>query len=172
MRTLRTATGVILACLAAAGCGGDGADSEATASTAREAATSSSASESRSEVEHTFDGRRYTCEEALDISVGCNDEIVEVWEKWGENLPDYVSSGQLGPLNDAAYRVEDVAFAGVLACIVSENGGDEQDFIDLVQDPENRTGLEDLDGTELLPAWFEAGSSLCPNLTTSDYTVP
>jgi hypothetical protein len=118
---------------------------------------------------HTFEGQEFTCEEALDINpeVGCPDDVVEVWEEWGQNLDDYVDSGELGPLNDESFAVGDVAFAGVMACVVTTSGGDEQDFIDFMQDPDNETQLDELSGTELLPAWFAAGEVLCPSGFTS-----
>jgi hypothetical protein len=142
-----------------AACGDDDGDSSGNTTS-----SSSDAPESRSEVVHTFEGHDFTCEDALDINpeVGCSDEIVDVWEEWGQNLPDYVDSGQLGPLNDDSWAVGDVAFAGVMACVISDGGGDEQDFIDYMQDPDNQTQLDELAGTELLPAWFAAGQVLCP----------
>lgn len=174
MRALRIVWVLVALCCAVTACGDDDGDSASSSndSTSNDSTTGTS-SESRSDVVHTFEEQEFTCEEALDINIGCSDEIVAIWEEWGDNLPDFVSSGQLGPLNDESYRAVDVAFAGVMACVVSEGGGDEQDFIDIMHDPENRTGFEDLAGTELLPAWFEAGTSLCPDLSGGDgYVIP
>jgi len=172
---LGRSVGVVLALGALVpGCGDDD-DGGGQASGASSSSTTSGRPDSRSGVTYTFDGQEYTCEEALDVNPeqGCGDEIVAVWERWGENLPDYVSSGQLGPLNDESISGQDVAYAGVMACVISNGDGDEQDFIDFMQDPKQRTGLEELSGTELLPAWFEARVSLCPVASGGDgYVIP
>jgi hypothetical protein len=160
MKRWRLIWAVLALSVTAAACGGDDDEGAASSSTT----PTSDVPESRSDVIHTFEGQDFTCEDALDINpeVGCSDEIVDVWEEWGQNLPDYVDSGQLGPLNDESLAVGDIAFAGVMACVISDGGGDEQDFIDYMQDPDNQTQLDALSGTELLPAWFAAGKVLCP----------
>jgi hypothetical protein len=166
MPVLRAALVIVALCGVVTACGDDETDSESSSTTTVE---------SRSDVVHTLEGTELTCEEALDINpeVGCPDDVVEVWEEWGQNLPDYVDSGQLGPLIDESYAVGDVAFAGVMACVIADGGGDDQDFIDFMTDPYNQTQLEDLQGTELLPAWFEAPQSLCTGFSSSgDQVTP
>ena len=174
MHALRRVLSILAVGVALAACGED--DEGGARSSQGTSTTQESAGRSASDVTHTFEGTELTCEEALDINLetGCTDEIVDVWEEWGQNLPDYVSSGQLGPLNDESFRAMDVAFAGVMACVITVDGGDEQDFIDEMHDPANRTGFEDLSGTELLPAWFEAPESLClgADMSTGDYITP
>jgi hypothetical protein len=175
MLTPRLTCVVLALCVTTLACGGDDEDSGDTNAETTET-TAEPASESRSDVVHTFEGQDFTCEEALDINpeVGCPDDVVEVWEEWGQNLDDYVDSGELGPLNDESFAVGDVAFAGVMACVVTTGGGDEQDFIDYMQDPDNETQLDELSGTELLPAWFAAGEVLCPSgfATSGDRVTP
>ena len=152
-------------------CGDDGSrQSSGTPET-----TSTPVTRSHSDVTHTFDGRAFTCEEALgvDPSVGCSDEVVAVWEEWGDRLSDYVDSGMLGPLNDEQeFSFEDAAYAGVIACSFRRSGDNEQDFIDYMQDPANNTQLDYLSGTELLPAWFAAERILCPGFTSGDFETP
>jgi hypothetical protein len=168
---------VILAVAASvAGCGDDD-DAGSGAGSSTTSTTSSEAPRSNSDVVHTYEGKEFTCEETLGIDpeVGCSDDIVAVWEEWGQDLGDYVNSGRLGPLNDeSSFSFEDAAYAGVIACVIREGGGDEQDFIDFMRDPENNTQLEELSGTELLPAWFAADRVLCPTgfATGSDMTTP
>jgi hypothetical protein len=137
--------------------------------------TSTPVARSRSDVTHTFQGRAFTCEEALgvDPTVGCSDKVVAVWEESGDRLTDYVNSGELGPLNDEQeFSFEDAAYAGVVACSFRRSGENEQDFIDYMQDPANNTQLDHLSGTELLPAWFTAGRILCPGYTSGDFEAP
>jgi hypothetical protein len=152
-------------------CGDDGSgQSSGTPET-----TSTPVTRSHSDVTHTFDGRAFTCEEALGVDprVGCSDEVVAVWDEWGDRLSDYVDSGMLGPLNDQQeFSFEDAAYAGVIACSFRHSGGNEQDFIDYMQDPANNTQLDYLSGTELLPAWFAAGRILCPGFTSGDFEAP
>jgi hypothetical protein len=178
MHALRPVLVTLALIIGLAGCGDDSADDEGggTSSSRDADTTDEPAGESASAVTHTFEGNAFTCEEALDINpeVGCPEDVVDVWEEFGQNLPDFVDSGRLGPLNDESFAVGDVAFAGVMACVISFGGGDEQDFIDYIQDPDNETQLEELSGTELLPAWFEAPKSLCTDAgrSSGDHVTP
>lgn len=158
---------VLAASLMAVACSeGSRSDGSSPSSIADEI-TTTDAPLSRSEVVHTFEGRDFTCEQALgvDPSVGCDDGMVAVWEQRGADLTGFINSGELGPLNDEAeFSFEDVAFAGVVACSIRDSAplGDEQDFIEFMQAPSIRAQLNRLSGTELLPVWFAAGQYLCP----------
>lgn len=173
LRHVRIASLAVVLCALAGACGNDDGGGAAAPSPAT---STTAAATSRPVITHELGGRSLTCEEALDVNpeLGCPDGVVRAWQAWGANLAAFVDSGTLGPLNDGSYEVGDVAYVGLMACLVAADGGDEQDFIDFVGDPRNETQLEDLSGTELLPTWFTALEELCPDtgFRSSDDTIP
>lgn len=107
------------------------------------------------------EGREYTCAQLLGLNtLECDRINKTAFDKWGEKVDDYVNSGKLGPLGNgknAPVSYGDVAQLGLLACSVSEVGNTSSEYI-----PAARTIVKDAAGTELLPFWFEAQKSMCP----------
>jgi hypothetical protein len=116
---------------------------------------------SPSEKKVVIDGREYTCAQMLGLpSLECNGIFKRAFEKWGDKIDNYANSGKLGPLGngvDAPVRYEDVAQLGLLACSVSEVGNTSTEYV-----PAAKTIVKTASGTELLPFWFEAQKSMCP----------
>lgn len=112
------------------------------------------------------DGVEYTCAEVINAPE-CDDETQAVFDEYKDNLEAYTNSGKLGPLNDGSY--ENAAYAGLAACVLVDEG--EQVYIETLQED---AAFEELSGTELLPAWFEAQNSLCPTdgSQSTDMTTP
>lgn len=107
------------------------------------------------------DGRAYTCAQILGLNtLECDAIFQHAFLQWGDKIDDYVNSGKLGPLgngDNAPVRYEDVAQLGLLACSVSEVGNTSNEYI-----PAAKTVVKTASGTELLPFWFEAQKSMCP----------
>lgn len=121
----------------------------------------------------TINGVDYTCEEALGLGPvnGCPDEAEQAFLQYKGNLAAYMNSGKLGMFN-ADGTFEDVAYAGMSACIVMMQGRDEDVYIDSMRNDPKLAAMADKDGmsrTAFLPAWFEAQKSLCPDLASNGY---
>lgn len=106
-------------------------------------------------------GKQYTCAQVLGLpSLECDWIFHRAFVKWGDKIDTYANSGKLGPLgngDDAPVSYGDVAQLGLLACSVSEVGNTSEEYI-----PAARTIVKDASGVELLPFWFEAQKSMCP----------
>lgn len=104
-----------------------------------------------------IDGKAYTCAEIIVVET-CGSDTAELFDKYKQNIESYVQSGELGPLNSNAFSYEDVAYAGLMACLHGSEGEDA--YVDFMLS-EGGAAYADLQRVDLLPAYFEASKSLC-----------
>ncbi len=137
-----------------------------------ETVTTSSGGRADNEVTITIDGKEYTCAEITGSEpAACGEGTQVAFEKYGENLGSYVNSGQLGPLNEGPF--EDAAFAGLVACATMMQGDDQEAYLDyMMEDQTMASYAADEGGVAFFPAYFEASSSLCPNMNPGSEPLP
>lgn len=105
------------------------------------------------------DGKTYTCGELIGApSSRCDESYQKAFNRWGDRLLIYANGDRLGAFA-REIRFEDVAAAGLAACIMAERGESVQKFVDFM-----RESYPDEDSTGFLPLRFEAGQSVCPGV--------
>jgi hypothetical protein len=108
-----------------------------------------------------IDGKNQTCEELLQSDKGsyCQDGFAKVWDRWGDNFPQYLKSDKLVSLPQ-----KQKAGLGFMACwMMGEEGQTSKDFVDFAH------GLhEDKSEADMHQYWTEAQRVLCPGLPAKE----
>jgi len=105
-------------------------------------------------------GKDYTCSEM--IGTQCDSDFSEAFSRWGENLDSFTRSKYLGPLvsaSNAPLTIGGVTRLGLLACIDSAGNHNSAKFVD-----DAKQIVPDAPRIDLLPIWFEAQKTLCPDV--------
>jgi hypothetical protein len=105
-------------------------------------------------------GKNYTCSEL--IGTQCDNELSDAFSRWGENIDSFSRSKYLGPLvsaSNAPLTIGGATRLGLLACIDSAGNYDSEKFAE-----DAKQIVPDAPRNDLLPIWFEAQKTLCPDV--------